>query len=169
MTRSSTPSDSGQLLLDLIPLAMQAIRTHIRSHAVPDLSVPQFRVLGYLQRHPGASLSDAASHVGLGKPAMSAQVDILVQRGLLTRLASEHDRRRLTLALSRHGLARFERARARALTLLEQRLSTLGGTQRGVVTKALRILRPLFAEPTSGKQESAPLRAGRKIRGHQSS
>jgi DNA-binding MarR family transcriptional regulator len=161
MPGSSSPPSSGQLLLDLIPRAMQAIRSHIRSQRMPELSVPQFRVLGFVHRHPGASLSDAAAHVGLGKPSMSTLVEALVRRGLLTRMTSDHDRRRQALALSRQGVALLERARAGALALLDARLATLGPAQRGTVVEALRILRPLFTDDADPVSRPEPLPAAR--------
>ena len=55
--------------------------------AAADLSVPQFRTLLFLRRHPGASLSEVAEHIGLTLPSISKMIDRLEARDLLARLA----------------------------------------------------------------------------------
>ena len=52
-------------LVEVIPLVMRAIRSHMRANRALDLSVPQYRALGFVVRHPGASLSQVAEHQGL--------------------------------------------------------------------------------------------------------
>ena len=70
--------ECGRQILEAVPMVMLAIRTWMRSHRGSDLSVPQFRVLVYLHRHEGSSLSDIAEHVGLTLPSMSKMIDGLV-------------------------------------------------------------------------------------------
>ena len=38
-----SPDDCAREVLEVVPLIMRAIRTDMRSHRTPDLSVPQFR------------------------------------------------------------------------------------------------------------------------------
>ena len=80
-------------LVEVIPLVMRAIRSHMRANRALDLSVPQYRALGFVVRHPGASLSQVAEHQGLTLGAASRLVDGLVTRGLVERRASTQDRR----------------------------------------------------------------------------
>src|SRR5690349_21174241 len=96
-----SPDNCARALLEVVPPIMRVIRAEMRSQSAPELSVPQFRVLAYVNNHPGASLSEVADHIGLTRPAMSVLVDGLVNRRLMLRETDRSDRRRLTLALTR--------------------------------------------------------------------
>ncbi|MGH2504870.1 MAG: MarR family winged helix-turn-helix transcriptional regulator, partial [Ktedonobacterales bacterium] len=61
-------------LMEVAPLVMREIRTRMRQSRGAGLSVPQFRALGYLRRHPGCSLTEVADHLGLSVPATSRLV-----------------------------------------------------------------------------------------------
>lgn len=41
----ASPHPCAAELLDTVPLLMRAIRTNVRSHSGPELSLPQFRTL----------------------------------------------------------------------------------------------------------------------------
>src|SRR5512141_1148135 len=92
-------------MLDIIPLIMQSLRGEMRKHRGGDLTVVQFRTLGYLRRKPGVSLAELAEHIGLTPPSTSALVDGLVSKGLLLRVEAAGDRRRVALRLSDAGSA----------------------------------------------------------------
>jgi hypothetical protein len=62
-----TPDLCAREVMETVPLVMRFIRTEMRSRRAPSLSVPQFRVLTFLSRRPGAPLSSVAEH--LGSPA----------------------------------------------------------------------------------------------------
>ena len=59
--------------------------------------MPQFRALGVVRRHPGASLSVVAGHIGLTTASVSKLIDSLVKKGLVTRADSPDDRRKVVL------------------------------------------------------------------------
>ena len=80
-----SPDECARQILEIVPMVMRAIRTEIRSHRGSELSVPQFRVLIFLNRHEGASLSDIAEHLGLTLPSTSKMIDGLVARNMVTR------------------------------------------------------------------------------------
>src|SRR5574337_80853 len=103
-------------ILDTVPAIMQFIRVEMRRHRSLDISVPQFRVLTFVERNPGGSVSAAAERVGLSLPAMSRLIDGLVARDLLVREESDTDRRRVTLRRSGsgRGLVRSARQGAQA-------------------------------------------------------
>jgi DNA-binding MarR family transcriptional regulator len=67
-----------------------------------DLSLPQYRVLGFLADGSTAS-SVLARQLAVSPPSVTAVVDGLVGRGLVERRADPQDRRRLTLLLTRDG------------------------------------------------------------------
>ena len=90
-------------LLDVVPVIMRTIRTEMRSHRSNDLTVPLFRTLMFLERHPGVSLLDLAGHLGLTSPSVCKIVDGLVAHPLVMRQHSNTDRRKITLALTHEG------------------------------------------------------------------
>jgi DNA-binding MarR family transcriptional regulator len=140
----ATPQETAAELLDVVPQVMRILRAQMRRHRTADLSVPEFRTLGFLNRHAGASLSDVADHIGLTLPSMSKLVDKLVERKLVTREFDTADRRRVTLALTGRGRAILQAARATTQAYLAEALSTLSPAERATVVQAMRVLRPLF-------------------------
>ncbi len=143
MDAPSPKTCAGQVL-DTVPPIMQFIRTEMRRHRALNISVPQFRVLTFLERRPGGSLSDVAERVGLSLPAMSRLIDGLVDRGLLTREDSPEDRRRVSLRMTEAGRDLVRTARQGALTQLAEVLEQLGPKEKGQVVAAMEILRPMF-------------------------
>jgi DNA-binding MarR family transcriptional regulator len=141
--------DTARQVLEVVPLVMRTVRTEMRRHRAHDLSVPQFRALGFVQRRPGASLSDVAEHIGLTLPAMSKLIDGLVTRKLMTRRGHADDRRRVTLELTARGAALLQTSRESTHAALAERLSQLSESDRAAVVRAMHILLPLFAHETT--------------------
>jgi MarR family transcriptional regulator for hemolysin len=136
--------------MDTAPKIMQSIRIEMRSGRGADLSIPQFRTLGFIQRYPDSSLSDLADHLGLTLPSASKLVDGLVKQKLISRQESNVDRRRLTLVLTSNGESIINSARAAALTNLTKVLSRLSNDELGTIHQAMELLSPLFV--SRGKQ-----------------
>ncbi len=141
----TSPKDAARTVLDVVPLVMRSVRVHMRAAGAPNLSVPQFRTLGFVAHHPQTSLSDVAEHIGLALPSMSKLVDGLVERKLLIRQSHADDRRRITLELTARGDALLQSAHASTQAALAQRLSELDESDRATVARAMQILQPLFA------------------------
>src|SRR5581483_2873900 len=140
--------DAAGLVLDTVPAVVRYIRAEMRRHR-EGLSIPQFRALGFLARHPGASLSDVAEHVGLMLPSASKMVDGLVERKLADRQVSTTDRRYLTLTLTPHGRDLFDSARRAAQTRLVDVLSGLTPEERETVAQAMQLLLDAFPDVRS--------------------
>ncbi len=122
MARSSQDSSAPD------PTAIRALRALARASRVMerqlgDLTAAQYRVLAAVA--DGAErASGIAARLALGKPTISASVDALCQRGLLTRTQQEHDQRVSALRLTAAGadtLAQVEADMATRLTALVER------------------------------------------------
>ncbi len=137
--------ECARQVLDTVPLIMRAIRAEMRVHRAADISVPQFRTLAFLTGHEGASLSDAASFIGLTLPSMSKLIDGLVARNLVVRQTCPHDRRRVTLSLTEHGRSIYQAADQATQTCLARRLQSLPASQRSTISQAMEALEPVFA------------------------
>ncbi len=144
---SATPEEVARETLEVVPLAMRVIRGHMRSQRTAELSVPQFRTLSFLERRPGASLTDVAEFIGLTLPTMSKLVDGLVARKLATRAFDPADRRCVILELTARGHSLLETARASTHDYLAELFATLVPAERDQVVAAFRALRPLLTSP----------------------
>lgn len=148
-----SPDDCAHEVLDVVPLVMRTIRAEMRSHRAADLSVPQFRVLVFLARSDGASLSDVAAHLGLTPPTTSVMVDGLVSRGLVARQANPDDRRRITLGLTATGQAAMASAQQITRNRLAERLAELPDAERLAIVQAMQTLRPIFTSDSQVETE----------------
>ncbi len=146
--KAMTEQAAGHVL-EVVPLVMAAIRGHMRRFRDCDLSIPQFRTLAYLNREPGASLSDVAEYIGLTLPAMSRLVDGLVDRKLVSRQTPAGDRRKITLNLTGRGRTMLESALTMTQDHLVEHLADLSAEDCQTVIRAMDILRPLFGEQLS--------------------
>jgi DNA-binding MarR family transcriptional regulator len=131
--------------MDTTPQIIQSIRVEMRRGRVPDMSIPQFRTLRFIQRNPDSSLSDLAEHLGLTLPSASKLVDGVVKQKLLTRKESAEDRRRLTLILTQTGTSIVDSARASARIHLADKLKHLSDDDLETISQAMLILHPIFA------------------------
>lgn len=147
----TTPAACAQGILEVVPQIMRAIRTEMRRHRTADLSVPQFRTLGYIDRNTNASLSDVAEHIGLTLPSMSKLIEGLVARQLVSRRTDPADRRRVVLTLTRPGRAALDASRAATRAYLAEALASLSTGERATVVEAMELLRPLFTSPVDRK------------------
>lgn len=142
----ASPDEAACEVLEVVPVIIRVIHAEMRAHRGADLSVPQFRALGYVNLNPGTCLSELAEHIGLSLPSMSKLVDGLVGRKLLTRDVPAGDQRRVTLELTAHGRVTLSCAHSYAQAQLSKRLASLSEGDRIAVVHALRSLRPLFVQ-----------------------
>ncbi len=151
-----TVQAAAQQLLEAVPLVMRVIRGQLRSHRSADITVPQFRAMGYIDRNDGASLSDLASYIGLTLPSMSKLIDGLVSRKLVTRTTHNLDRRRMCLSLTPLGRDELREAHGFTEEYLANTMSGLNASDLETITLAMQILKGLFGEElkVSPKAES---------------
>ena len=72
-----------------------------------DLTIPEWRVIAVLSRHPGLSAAEVASHTRMDAVAVSRAVSRLLRRGRIRRTMSATDRRRSVLHVSAAGAAMY--------------------------------------------------------------
>lgn len=137
---------AAQQVLEAVPLVMRTIRGQLRSHRSADISVPQFRAMGYLDRNDGASLSDLAGHIGLTLPSMSKLIDGLVSRKLVTRTSHNMDRRRICLSLTPLGREELREAHRFTEKYLADQISGLDEADLQTITRAMQLLKSLFSQ-----------------------
>src|SRR5881409_3039307 len=84
-------------------MAMRVVRSEMRHQGALVVSVPQFRALAFVERHPGVSLAGVAEHLGVTAPTASTIVERLVRRRLVGRVPDPEERRRVVLSLTPAG------------------------------------------------------------------
>ena len=131
-------------LMETIPAVMQFIRTEMRGQNAALLSVPQFRVLGFLSRHPGSSLSEVAEHLGVTRATASAMTDRLVQRGFLSRVDDPQKRRQVMLHLTEIGSNQLQQSRGKTRDTIAALMQPLTEEQLLDMSTGLAILRKVF-------------------------
>ena len=122
-----------------------SVLTNLVSGAIADvyqhrfnLTIPEWRVIAVLARHPGLSAAEVAAHTRMDAVAVSRAVTRLLRAGRIRRSIAAEDRRRSVLRLSAAGEAvyreiapvalRYERSLLEGLTAAEvaELESTLG-------------------------------------------
>lgn len=122
---------------------MRHIRKEMRSRILDGLTLPKFRTLTYLRRHPDCSLSDVANFLGLTPPTVSKMIQKLVEQGIIERRVAE-DRRRVCLSLSKEGISALSKAREETRRQLAENLNSLSQEELAILISALEILEQVF-------------------------
>ncbi len=142
---SSIELENAELLLEITPQIMRRIRDEMRRRTMGGLSVPQYRALNYLNRHPKASLNDVADHLGLTPPSTSKLIQKLVIDKIVTR-SDATDRRRVCLSLTPSGIDALRIARAETRQQLANTLKSLSRSKLLNMSKVLKNLGEVFAQ-----------------------
>jgi len=146
-----TTKDCAAELLEVVPLMMRVIRSEVRAHSSPELSMPQFRALAFLGRNEGAMLGDVATFLTLTLSAASKLVDGLVNAKLVARESDPQDRRKIALKLTSAGESKFASARQATADFLADRVAALSAADRDCITEAMRVLHRTFTDvPETG-------------------
>lgn len=153
MTRT-TADDAATAILETIPATMRAIRNRMRTSDGHDISVAQFRVLLFVRRHPGTSLSPVAEHLGISLPAASQLVSRLVRDGLLSRRPSRRQVRCVELDLEDAGREILAERDARTRAWLSAALSSLDDAALERLVSALSDLRAIASDRPPHPQPS---------------
>jgi len=145
----SLSTECSALLIELTPVIMRNIREEMQRRTMPGLTLPYYRTLNYLERHPRSSLSDLADYLGITLPSTSKLVQKLVMQKVVLRRAAR-DRRRVCLSLTQLGITAFAQARLETRQKLAENLSSLPQEELSVVVAALRVLSSAFSGGGSG-------------------
>ncbi|MBR8840041.1 MAG: MarR family transcriptional regulator [Stigonema ocellatum SAG 48.90 = DSM 106950] len=147
-SQRKTSQECAAKVMETIPLVMRMIRTDMRVQGSTTLSVPQFRTLAFLDRNPGASLSELAEHLGVTRATASATIERLVQRNFVHRNNDPEERRRIVLNLSEPGRQHLEQAREQTRGQIAHLLNQLTEGQILQIEEGLTLLKQVF-EPIS--------------------
>lgn len=132
------------LFWETIPPLWNSIRSHIRATATGnfDITVEQFHVLRFVRR--GMSISELATAKNISRPAISQAVDVLVKKGLLSRVQSTTDRRYVELTLTKEGNSLLDIVFKETRAWMKERMNKLSAEELEVVAKAMTVLKRML-------------------------
>ena len=129
---------------ETIPPLWNVVRSHIRATATTqfDITVEQFHVLRHVRR--GISMSELATARSISRPAISQAVDLLVNKGLLTRVQSTQDRRFVELALTKAGNHLLDTVFQESREWMKGRMHALTTDELETVARAMEIMKKML-------------------------
>ena len=148
-----TPELCAAEVIESVPLVMRFLRAQMRHLGAPLLSVPQLRSLIFLNRYPGASLSEVAEHLGVTKATASAIVENLVQKGLVNRQDHPQERRRHVLTLSETGLQQLNAVREATRQSVASVLINLTNDDLLKIVEGITLLANAFKDNTNSESD----------------
>lgn len=128
-----------------VPPAWFRTRAKIRAAAAEQigLTVEQFQVLRRIRRGID-SVSAIAADKGASRPAVSAAVDGLALRGLITRETDTEDRRHIHLRLTPAGQTALSAIYEQTDSWLAQRLAALSPVEQAQLQSGLELLKKIM-------------------------
>ena len=148
-----------------------SVLTNIVSSAIADayrrrfgLSIPEWRVIAVLSRHPGLSAAEVAELTRMDAVAVSRAVTRLLRAGRLRRAVARDDRRRSVLSVSRAGAAVYREVAPLALRFERDLLDGMDRAERAALDRALDTLTTRAHALAGALQQtrSSKLRTGRR-------
>ena len=100
-------------------------------------------MLRHVRRGIG-SVSDLATAKRISRPAISQAVDVLVKKGLLTRVQSTQDRRYVELALTKEGNELLDAVFKENRSWMKERMSILTRDELETIAKAMESLKKVL-------------------------
>lgn len=165
----SSPQPDSIDLERFLPYRLSVL-SNVVSTAIADayrrrfgLSVPEWRVIAVLTRHPGISAAEVAGHTRMDAVAVSRAVSRLLRAGRLRRSVSPTDRRRSVLSVSAAGAAVYREVAPLALRFERELLEGLSAAQRAALDRALGTLMER-AQALAGTLQPGPTSARRRSR-----
>jgi DNA-binding MarR family transcriptional regulator len=129
---------------DLRPVLLRLARELRRETEQLGVTARQATLLWLVKRSPGLSLAELAAEEGISPPALSGHVDRLERAGLIERVRSTEDRRRVGLRLTAEGARLLRRVRARRTTWLAEHLRALDPAELEAIEAAIPALQQLL-------------------------
>ena len=143
---SEVTLDAQGVASDLRPVLLRLARGLRKETEQLGVTARQATLLWLVKRNPGLSLAELAAEEGISPPALSGHVDRLESAGLLERVRSTEDRRRVGLRLTDEGARLMRRVRARRTTWLAEHLRALDPAELQAVAGAIPALQRLLGE-----------------------
>ena len=143
MVREATETALA-LANDLRPILLRLTRELRRETEQFGITGRQATLLWLVKGSPGLTLRALAEMEGISPPALSGHIDRLERSGLLVRVRSTEDRRRVGLELTPEGDRLLRSVRERRTAWLAERLGELDPSAQEAVAAAVEPLQRLL-------------------------
>lgn len=143
---SATTNSGLTLANDLRPIVLRVARELRKETEQFGVTARQATLLWLVKRSPGLTLRALAEAEAISPPALSGQIDRLERAGLLVRVRSAVDRRRVGLELTPEGERLLRSVRERRTAWLAERLSSLEPDALLAIEAAIEPLRDMLGE-----------------------
>jgi DNA-binding MarR family transcriptional regulator len=132
---------------ETIPPVWNYVRGNIRAIVSEqfDISVDQFHILRHI-RKGYSSVSDLAGARQISRPAVSQALDLLVEKGLVTRIPSRADRRCVRLELTSAGNELLNTIFKKNRVWLAEKMAGLTAAENELIVCALDLLKQTLEE-----------------------
>ncbi|HEU5213862.1 MAG TPA: MarR family transcriptional regulator [Gaiellaceae bacterium] len=144
MSDLAVAADPVALANRLRPALLRLNRELRREGSTLGISGGQATLLHLISRSPGAGVRELAAREGMSAAGMSGHVDRLEAAGLLRRVRSTDDRRRVGLEVTEAGHRILRAVRRRRTAWLAQRLGRLSPDELEALDAALAPLERLL-------------------------
>ncbi|MDO9181817.1 MAG: MarR family transcriptional regulator [Bacteriovorax sp.] len=139
MSEKKNTSFLADLMMDVMPKAMQSIREEMRQGRGDRVTIPQFRVLAAVNRGICHN-KELGERLGVSEAAISKMIDFLVKEGLIKKGINKNDRRQSLLSLTNEGQKLFNFIKNDARSRLKIKLEALSVEDVDSVIYGLKIL-----------------------------
>jgi len=140
-----TSEEATREVLAVLPLLNRIVGAEVRREAGEDTTIGQFRVLAHLAEGP-LTLSVLAKRRRVSLQSMSELMQVLVERGWISRAPDPSDRRQHLLELTEHGRAHYLRVQEMTIRQLAPLLAQLSADEMAAVRMALPALRRVLMQ-----------------------
>ncbi len=144
---SGTTDLALALANDLRPIVLRVARELRKETEQFGVTSRQVTLLWLVKRSPGLTLRALAEAEAISAPALSGHIDRLERAGLLVRVRSDVDRRRVGLELTPEGERLLRSVRERRTAWLAERLNGLDPEAQRAIEEAIEPLRELLGQP----------------------
>jgi DNA-binding MarR family transcriptional regulator len=138
--------ETTTLANELRPILVRLARELRKESTHLGITGGQATLLWQIAEHPGIGLRALAELEGIRTPTVSGLVDRLERAGLLRRVRSQVDRRRVGLTITPAGRRLVVAVRERRTVWLAERLELLSAPERAAIASALQPLAGLIAD-----------------------
>ena len=145
---SGTTDLALALANDLRPIVLRVARELRKETEQFGVTSRQVTLLWLVKQSPGLTLRALAEAEAISAPALSGHIDRLERAGLLVRVRSAVDRRRVGLELTPEGERLLRSVRERRTAWLAERLNGLEPEAQRAIEEAIEPLRELLGQAT---------------------
>jgi DNA-binding MarR family transcriptional regulator len=130
---------------DTVPTVWGRVRGNARANATQDfnLTLIQFHIMLHI-RHGVHTICDLAERQQISRPAISQSVELLVEKGLVTRRQDVHDHRFVQIDLTDRGNRLLDTVYGKNHIWMAGKMASLSLNELETVINAMNILKNTF-------------------------